>query len=450
MPVRTCGSKNQLTTGFDPLNPANVAFGDSAIAGVPGPNNPPFNYGFGPNFEIATQHFPFHRRAQPTAQIDPLNEFVGVLMDTNDVMSTQGVRVNDSTSDPFDPVFNWKNVNMRKVEPRNAPSMINAIFHVDMFWDGRGSFIFNGVNPFGFRDLNNSKVQRNFGTAEAPVVQDVFVRIPFAAHASQSVGPPLSTLEMTGHERNFSQLAEKLLSPTLTPLALQVVHPQDSVLGPYANADFLYNKNGKPTGKIDDRTGIDISYEELIQRAFKDEWWNGPDQMKNNFSLFFGLAMQLYQGSLIADDTPFDRFMGANANVRGGGQPIAPIPGALDVEQQLGLELFMGVGGCNNCHFLPESSNHVVRLAGLAPPAGVVNDPLDPVNVLAPQTLLELMPMGNGGLGVYDRGFYNLGVRPTEEDIGRAKTAPDSLGGLPGLPLSCGTGLYETERPVDG
>ena len=48
-----------------------------------------------------------------------------------------------------------------------------------------------------------------------------------------------------------------------------------------------------------------ISYEEMIKAAFWPQWWNGgPDQLKENFSLFFGLAMQLYQGTLVADDTP--------------------------------------------------------------------------------------------------------------------------------------------------
>lgn len=420
--VRT---KNQLT-------PMDGIFGNSAIDTVPGPNDPPFNYGFGPNFDISVEHFPFHRRDDPTAPIDPLDEFAGVLMDTNDVLSSQGVRVNDSATDPLDPIFNWKNANQRKVEPRNAPSMINAVFHVDMFWDGRASTIFNGVNPFGFRDFD-STVKINAGTSEEPDVQDIFVRIPFASHASQSVGPPLSTLEMTGHERDFFQLAEKLLDPTLMPLALQVVHPEDGVLGDYAYADFIRNRNGKPTGRLDERTGITVSYEDLIKGAFKEEWWNADTdltQMKSNFPLFFGLAMQLYQGILVADDTPFDRFMGAAANVRGGGAPIPADPTALTAQEQLGLNLFMGAGRCNNCHLLPESSNHVVRLAGFAPPQGFVNDPLDPVNVLAPQTLLELMPLGDGLLGVYDIGFYNLGVRPTEEDIGRAATAPS------GLPLS--------------
>ena len=95
----------------------------------------------------------------------------------------------------------------------------------------------------------------------------------------------------------------------------------------------------------------------MIKKAFKDEWWNSADicsvqdgtqfmhmperqnprtfmvnlgkalirkyrsgmalgdkdftQMEYNFSLFFGLAVQLYQATLVADDTPWDRFVGS-------------------------------------------------------------------------------------------------------------------------------------------
>ena len=426
--VRT---KNQLT-------PIDEEFGNPSEfvpLGTPGHPN------FAPNMTVVSTDFPFHTRFPATEAVDPLDpvaEFDTLVRDTNDVMSSQGVRENDSpTTDPPDPIFNWKGANQRKVEPRNAPSMVNAVFHLDMFWDGRASAIFNGVNPFGFRDPDSTLIKND------PVdgLQDVFVRIPLASHASQSVGPPLSTLEMSGFMRSFPELAEKLLD--LNPLKFQMVHPQDSVLGPYANANYALNKQGKQTGKINNVpgtknpvTGDVLTYRKLIEQAFKEEWWNGGEnQVKHNFSLFFGLAMQLYQGTLVADDTPFDRFMGANANVRGNA-PIAPNPNALTQQEKLGLDLFQGTNfsgqnpelinaGCNNCHFLPESSNHVVRLAGMAPPEGVVNDPLDPVNVLAPQTVLELMPMGDGNLAVYDIGFYNIAVRPTEEDIGRAGKAFD-------------------------
>ena len=42
--------------------------------------------------------------------------------------------------------------NVRRVEPRNTPTMINAVFNHRNFWDMRAQNLFNGVNPFGDRD----------------------------------------------------------------------------------------------------------------------------------------------------------------------------------------------------------------------------------------------------------------------------------------------------------
>jgi cytochrome c peroxidase len=65
-------TKNQLTPSDDifgePPNEIGI-FGDSAIDEVPGPNDPPFNYGFGPNFDLTAEHFPFHRRSDPTGAV---------------------------------------------------------------------------------------------------------------------------------------------------------------------------------------------------------------------------------------------------------------------------------------------------------------------------------------------------------------------------------------------
>jgi hypothetical protein len=43
-----------------------------------------------------------------------------------------------------------------------------------------------------------------------------------------------------------------------------------------------------------------------------------------------------------------------------------------------------------------------------------------------PAEILEFMVMGDGKQAVYDNGFYNIGVRRTTEDLGRALTAPAS------------------------
>jgi hypothetical protein len=104
--------------------------------------------------------------------------------------------------------------------------------------------------------------------------------------------------------------------------------------------------------------------------------------MDYNFSLFFGLAIQMYESTLISDDSPFDRFMEGNRN-------------ALTVQQQQGKALFER--GCINCHSGAEFTNASVN--------NVENE------------RLQRMRMRSGE-AVYDNGFHNIGVRPTGEDLG--------------------------------
>lgn len=51
-----------------------------------------------------------------------------------------------------DAIFAVSGNNTRRVEPHNAPTIINAVFNFPNFWDGRARNIFNGVNPFGELD----------------------------------------------------------------------------------------------------------------------------------------------------------------------------------------------------------------------------------------------------------------------------------------------------------
>ena len=65
--------------------------------------------------------------------------------------------------------------------------------------------------------------------------------------------------------------------------------------------------------------------------------------MESNFSLFFGLAIQLYEATLVSDDTPYDRYAAGDTK-------------ALTAQQKLGLDLFLSQtrGRCINCHGGPE------------------------------------------------------------------------------------------------
>ncbi|MHC5930514.1 hypothetical protein [Nostoc sp.] len=114
-----------------------------------------FNVGSGPNYRIKPEDFPFHKLSNP---MNPTT----VVSDRNDIASSQGVintkfvdvipgNAEDQVTLKPDPVFNVGGINVRRVEPRNAPTAINAVFNFRNFWDGRAQNIFNGVNSFGLK-----------------------------------------------------------------------------------------------------------------------------------------------------------------------------------------------------------------------------------------------------------------------------------------------------------
>src|SRR5262249_34397740 len=129
-------------------------------------------------------------------------------------------------------------IKTRNVEPRNTPTMINAVYFFDLFWDGRAKNTFNGVDPFGNHNPFARIFQANAaGTSDTPVK----LELENAALASQSVGPPLSTNEMACADKPFAFIGQTLRGKP--PLQFQFVATQndsllglggaDSVLGPY-------------------------------------------------------------------------------------------------------------------------------------------------------------------------------------------------------------------------
>ena len=365
-------------------------------SGNPDPDNT-FQVG-GPNDTVKPGDYPFRKLS------DVDNRKSSVISDVNDVTSSQGVFLtqfnglnpqdkSENVSVVPDDIFHVGGVNTRRVEPRNTPTVINAVFNLRNFWDGRAQDVFNGVNPFGLRDAN-AFVWRAHKVDE---VEQVSLALDESSLASQAVGPPLSSFEMSAAGRSFPDIGRKLLGRR--PLALQEVHVQDGVLGALSRSPAV---------------GLSVdTYADLVRRAFKSEWWQGNagaqnkkkgqqglgdfNQMEANFSLFFGLAVQLYEATLVSDQTPFDEYAKGNKS-------------ALSEQQKRGLELFFGNAKCANCHggaeFTKATVGHIKKQR------------------------IERMIMGDGGEAIYDNGFYNIGVRPTREDLG--------VGGKDdfGLPLS--------------
>ncbi len=376
-----------------------------------------------PNGTLSLDKFPFTQFASP----DDRNSLM--TRSWNDVVGSQGVPYANFVGQPLsgaveqctpvpDPVFNASGVNTRRVTGRNTPTVINAVFNFANFWDGRANNIFNGSSPLGDADPN-AGVWLPDATGALTKTK---VRIPYASLASQAVGPPGSDVEMTCAGRTFPDIGKKLLNARIVPLGKQKVHPLDSVLGPLAKSTIR-------SGRITFAAGLNTTYKAMVQAAFNDQFWNSTQfvkplaaprdaeqfsQMEANFSLFWGLAIQLYESTLVSDDSPYDRFQAGDPTamdkVGGGGA-------------QSGLNIFLTdndlatVGGsCLNCHGTSTFTN-----------ASVMHIGATNFGTSIPEGLIERMIMADAGGSWYDSGYYDIAVRPIDEDWGRG----NSIGGFP-------------------
>jgi cytochrome c peroxidase len=317
-----------------------------------------------------------------------------------------------------DPVFVDGYMNVRRVEPRNTPTMINAVFNFTNFWDGRANPYFNGENPFGRQDTV-ARVYKHDGESLVALKTNMHN----ASLASQAVGPPLSHFEMSygqfgdiGIPRSFPDVGRKLLSAII--LEHQTIASDDSLLGDFSNS--------KPT------------YQDLVRQAFDDSLWdsticvklnptaypasgnqgavnNGNHEFirtetscydegegiyslsEANFALFYGLAVMIYEATLVADYSAFDQWMMYSTG---------EYTEKFGKMEKKGLDIFVNKGKCANCHGGPEMTNASVR------------------NAQGGGNMIEPMIMGDKRPGMYDNGFYNIGVTPTIEDVGRGGNDP--------------------------
>jgi cytochrome c peroxidase len=355
----------------------------------------------GPNYALSPADYPFHRLANVN------DSGSAVLFDTNDVTSSQGafqgnlvtpsannaagqgLTCSASPGAPFAITVNGTQINTRKVEPRNTPTNINAVFNFRNFWDGRANNTFNGVNPFGRRAILADPTARVF-TTDGTTATPQMLQLSNMSAASQAVGPATSPFEMTCANEAFSVLGRSLMGQRA--LQTQPVSATDSVF------------SRMPPGSIaSGGQGLSVTYRQLVHAAFQPAYWQDThfyavdpttgqisrvaDATKGlqidelNFSMFFGLAIDAYERTLISDKSPFD------TNTMSGAA-------------QVGENLFINNANCVACHDGPLFSKATTYQGDL------------------PFETIERMPLAESTTSLYDNGFYNIGVRPTFEDRG--------------------------------
>jgi len=461
--------------------------------------------------------FPLHKQGDVDTRNNPGS-------DVNDVVGSQGVfssafdkiklfrayEVQTITSDQIfsfpDPANSANTINTRRVEPRNTPTVVNAVFNHRNFWDGRALNTCNGANPFGERDTNS-----HFYVASSPTAPPTttLVRLQNSALCSQALGPPGSPFEMSAANRTFRDIGLKLLllrplqqAGNKTPLGKQIIDRNDSVLG----------KTSRGASH-----GLQGSYIQMIMAAFKPQWWQSTNlicvaadgvtettaplrkgcpagsqfyfQMEYNFSLFWGIAIQMYESTLIANQTPMDQYLAQQKTYSLVGDNLKnfytiQLPANIDPYTLSLVELNPNLDASDQDVFAFDDGNGQVEGPGVTTgtldyPSGTLTLQFDlppkaafPIKIsysvgATPMTQaqlhglqifqtkgrcischggpelsnasvanvtaapLERMTMGDFNVRVYDDGFYNIGSRPGKEDI--------SLGdvdGAAGLPLS--------------
>ena len=360
------------------------------------------------NTTLTAGDFPFHAFTNPNDNTSAATRERREVVGSAGVVARRFVDVSADAveigADAATALFTLGGLNVRQVTSRNAPSVINAVFNLRNFWDGRASNIFNAGTPFGTADGRANVLVATNGT-----VSPVVTRIDRSSLASQAVGPPLNGVEMSFEGRQWTALGRKMLA--LTPLGRQQIAVDDSVLAPYINS-----------GRVGLRP--DAGYGALIRAAFAPAYWNSRavvdadgrilisdgepngagefNQMAYNFGLFFGLAVQAYESTLVSDDTPVDRFLAGDG-------------AALNAAEQQGLNEFRDGGSqCTQCHQGPELSAAGITTAG----TGTPNDPRA-------------------------IGFFRTGVSAIEDDPGAAGLDAFRSPIFPGGPGGRGNGAFK-------
>jgi cytochrome c peroxidase len=186
-----------------------------------------------------------------------------------------------------------------QVTGRTAPTMINAAFNKEQFWDGREG-----------------------GTFKDPLTGSVVLPTN-ASLESQASKPPVGDAEMAHVGRTWADVANRIAASAPLALASDIPTPLDTWIGQQSYPDLFRKAYGDPA----------ITPVRIIQ------------------------AIAAYERTLISDQTPFDL------------NQLTPL-------QRQGMNIFFGKARCHLCH---------------------------------------------EGVLFRDDAFHNTGVRPSFEDLGRAK-----------------------------
>ncbi|MDC0278886.1 hypothetical protein OAL43_01630 [bacterium] len=216
------------------------------------------------------------------------------------------------------------------ITDRNAPPAVDSD-SIHNFWDGRANYVFNGVDMSG---VSIPMSTRGGGLSTLQIAE--------ASQASQAVGPCLSPAEMSSDGRTFADVGYKLCHAV--PLRHQtgdiVNELRQLGFGGIGGYDDLIQAAfmGGPLDQFvgDESTGV-TTMVQTPDGVIEDRLVSLTEQ---NFSVFFGVAVGLYEQTLVS------------------------IPERLPSKKQ--IEAFEEMR-CHKCHYVDGRSHAVIGEVGNRP-----------------------------------------------------------------------------------
>lgn len=244
----------------------------------------------------------------------------------------------------------------------------------------------------------------------------------------------MSQLEMTCSNRSIADIARKVL--LRNPLQHQKVHHQDSVFSPLNLTLSTADNQVK---------GLNTTYKSMIRSAFARKYWSytrrgnfgapaigglAYNQIEANFPMFFALAIQLYETTLVSDQAPID------TAVR---DPDTYKPTSLTDAERRGAEVFTE-SHCNICHSGPALTAAAITTnsALVTPTPGAFYGPEHSLRAFGPDSMGKVpvdaakdagitefpnvvirdITRNPAGQKLMDVGYFNTGVGNPDKDPG--------------------------------
>lgn len=232
---------------------------------------------------------------------------------------------------------------------RNTPTVVNSFTQYWFFWDGR-------ADSLAAQALQPIEDEREHGFTRIGVVRLILEHYRdeyealFGALPDELLGMlPLEGMPLANQPEYSRQHLEISASSVTAPMFLRQI--ADS--GDPVTAVLRMQTNEEPSPLAIKRALAFDQIPEDVQTAV------------NRVFVDVGLALAAWQKTLVANESPFDRFAKSWTSDKTDSRPSEYFLDGFGSEELLGLQIFVGKGGCNLCHTGPTLSDHQFHNIGL-------------------------------------------------------------------------------------